>query len=174
MSFFWQQNKTIILFFVLLTGITALSFIDDEPEAKVKSLTQLLAEPLELKRSLAKERTPASDLQYPGSQPGTQADIRAQQKMELNIFCKPQGLVVKSKMHLVSLELSSCADLKDKHQLWVRNDTNGFKAHVFKMEMGKFKTDFIQLKQGSNNVILEGVLKDGQKIEQTLEIISGS
>ncbi len=174
MSFFWQQNKTIILFFILLSGVTALSFIDDKPEEKTKSLTQILAEPVESKRSPAERFNDRSPAATESSASGVAVDRKPQQKIKLSIFCNPESLKSAFKTHLASLELSSCVELKEKHQLWVRNETNGFRAHVFNVERGKFKTDFIQLKQGNNKIVLEGILKDGQRVVQTLDIISGS
>ena len=174
MSFFWQENKTIILFFVLLSGVTALSFIDDKPEQKTKSLTQILSEPVEHKRSPAERFNDRSPAAAEPSATETAAKKQIQQKLKLSIFCKPESLYAILKTHLAALELSSCVELKDKHQLWVKNETNGFRAHVFNVEIGKFKTDFIQLNSGSNKIVLEGILKDGQKIVQKLDIISGS
>lgn len=177
MNFFWQQNKTIILFFLLLSGVTALSFIDDKPEQKNKSLTQILAEPVESKRSPAErfnDRSPAATESSASVASGAMAKKDSQQKLKLSVFCKPENLSANLKTNLAALELSSCVELKDKHQLLVKNETNGFRAHVFIVELGKFKTDFIQLKRGTNKIVFEGILKDGQKIVQTLDIISGS
>ena len=99
---------------------------------------------------------------------------KSQQFMKVQIFCDSQILKLNSEKNLVMLELASCLTLQVKHQLWVKNETNGFKAQIFKVEAEKFKTDFIQLNKGMNKVSLEGILKDGQKIVQTLEILSGS
>lgn len=154
--------------------MTAVSFIDDKPEEKTKSLTQILAEPVESKRSPAERFNDRSPAATESSASGVTSDRKLQQKLKLSIFCNPESLKAAFKTHLAALELSSCVELKEKHQLWVRNDTNGFRAHVFNVERGKFKTDFIQLKHGNNKIVLEGILKDGQKIVQTLDIISGS
>ncbi len=157
--------------------MTAFSFIDDKPEQKNKSLTQILAEPAESKRSPTErfnDRSPAAAESSAPVTAGTVPEEYSQQKLKLSIFCKPENLSANLKTHLAALELSSCVELKGKYQLWIKNETNGFRAHVFKVELGKFKTDFIQLKHGTNKIVFEGILKDGQKIVQTLEIISGS
>lgn len=176
MNLFWLQNKIIILFFLGLTGLTAFSFVQEEGLAKTKSLNEIIAETSEKKRSpdeLFNERLPAT-VDAAASVSTTSLKKKSQDQLKVQIFCGPGNLKVNSAKYLVMLQLSSCLALQEKHQLWVKNETNGFKAQIFKVEAEKFKTDFIQLNKGMNKVLLEGVLKDGQKIVQTLEILSGS
>ena len=167
MKLFWQQNKLIICFFILLSAATVISFVDNSVENQPKVLAKILAEPAGFQNFVQenKLRTPASEPKNTKSK---------EQKMGMVIFCNPKSLHFKSENHLLMLELTSCAELKEKNQLWIKNETNGFKAQVFKLNSKKFRTDFIQLNAGLNNVTVEGVLKDGQKIVQTLEIQSGS
>ncbi len=158
MSLFWLKNKTIIIFFIFLTGLTLQSFVDDQPHAP---------------QPVTNNRLPAAvdeNLEH-----ATKAvDKESQQKIKVQIFCEPRNLKMQSLKYLVMLELSSCVPLQEKHQLWIKNETNGFKAQIFKIESAKFKTDFIQLNKGTNKLLLEAILKDGQKVVQTLEILTGS
>lgn len=176
MNLFWLQNKTIILFFLFLTGLTAFSLVDQQEPVKSKSLNEILAESTKKDRSpeaLFNERSPAAIESVPKNV-STNMKKKSQQQMKIQIFCDSENLKLNSVKYLVMLELTSCLALQDKHQLWIKNETNGFKAQIFKIEAEKFKTDFIQLNKGVNKVLLEGILKDGQKIVQTLEILSGS
>ena len=165
-----------ILFFLFLTGMTAFSLVQEENVAKTKSLNEIIAESAKKKPSpdeLFNERSPAT-VDATLSEVTSNLKNKSQDKLKVQIFCGSGNLKLNSAKYLVMLELSSCLALQDKHQLWVKNETNGFKAQIFKIESEKFKTDFIQLNKGMNKVLLEGVLKDGQKIVQTLEILSGS
>ncbi len=176
MNLFWLQNKIIILFFFFLTGLTAFSLVQEESLAKTKSLNEILTESPVKKRTpdeLFNERLPAA-VEAATNDSTPSLEKKSQDQLKVQIFCDSENLKLKSAKYLVMLELSSCIPLQEKHQLWVKNETNGFKAQIFKTESEKFKTDFIQLNKGMNKVILEGILKDGQKIVQTLEILSGS
>jgi len=158
----------------MLTGAMVFSFMEQPVESKSKSLAQILTEPIERHPNSGAERGPANIDGKKLEPVGSSSSRKKEQKLALKIFCVPGDLKINSDQHLVMLELSSCADLKEKHQLWVKNETNGFKAQIFRLEDSKFKTDFIQLNKGANKLSLEGILKDGQKVVQTLEILSGS
>lgn len=161
---FWNQNKILVCFFVLLTGITVYSFFDQSDEEK-KELTAKVSAEL-IKNAQAKvDRQPASMAEKP---------IKTNTR-KIKVFCSPAtDLKVRSEKSLLMLEVSTCKELSGKHQLWVKNISNGFKAQVFKISGQNFRTDFLQLNDGLNKIEIEGILKDGQKIVQTLEIQSGS
>ena len=74
---------------------------------------------------------------------------------------------------LVMLNLTLCHEIKSTG-VTLTNRTNGFKAQLFKLTAKNYRTDFIQLSKGNNILVIESVLKDGQKKVQTLEILSGS
>ncbi len=158
----------LIVFFILLTALTAFSITDSTIEEVPKPLAQILEEP-----PISKIAKTENNSREPASTSEVKSQV-SDQSAALVIFCDPKSLNFKSAAQLLILELTSCLELKEKHQLWVKNETNGFKAQIFKMTPKKFKTDFIQLNVGTNKIVLEGVLKDGQKIVQTLEILSGS
>jgi hypothetical protein len=67
-----------------------------------------------------------------------------------------------------------CKESKSLNKIIIENQSNGFKAQVFKLEANNFKTDYIQLNEGLNKLKLEVILKDGQKLAESLEILSGS
>lgn len=96
--------------------------------------------------------------------------------LKVDLFCAASGKARFKKVPqpLVMLDLAACEALKSERHIWVKNSTNGFKAQVFKTGDKNFRTDFIQLNSGNNRLIIESVLKDGQKRSQSLEIISGS
>lgn len=163
MVIFWNQNKILVCFFVLLTGITVYSFFDQSEEEK-KELTAKVSAELIKNAQTKVERQPAAVAERP-----VQNNTR-----KIKVFCDPVELKVRSEKSLLMLEVSSCKELNGKHQLWVKNISNGFKAQVFKISGQNFRTDFLQLNDGVNKIEIEGILKDGQKIVQTLEIQSGS
>ena len=144
------------------------SFIDSsQNEEPAKPLAKILAEPAQPQAF------------EPGIQSRQPASVKINslskdQKLAFVLFCDSKNLRSEVKAQLLMLELTSCHDLKDKHQLWIKNETNGFKAQVFRLTAKKFKTDFIQLSSGKNIISIDGVLKDGQNLKQTLEILSGS
>ncbi len=110
--------------------------------------------------------------------PRTPAGLQAQKKeaIKVDIFCSGvnKARVKKVSQSLVMLDLKICESLKSERHIWVKNFTNGFKAQVFKTGDQNYRTDFIQLNAGNNFLIIESVLKDGQKSSQALEILSGS
>jgi hypothetical protein len=75
---------------------------------------------------------------------------------------------------MVMLNFRLCKQAKLIDTVSVLNETNGFRAQIFKSHDSKFKTDYIQLNSGSNKIIVEVILKDGQKNVDSLEILSGS
>jgi hypothetical protein len=73
---------------------------------------------------------------------------------------------------LMMMNFKMCA--KNAVSISLKNHSNGFKAQIFKVGKENYKTDFIQLSKGSNHLKLEIILKDGQKLEDSLVILTGS
>ena len=139
---------------------------NSQNEESAPPLAKILAEPasfVKIDKKLS-SRQPASSVT-----PATR-----EQKLSFVLFCDSKILSGAAQAQMLMLELTSCSALKEKHQLYIKNETNGFKAQVFKLTGKKFKTDFIQLSPGKNIITVDGVLKDGQIIKQTLEILSAS
>jgi hypothetical protein len=160
---FWTQNKILIVFFICLTAATAYSFFDQSDEDQ-KALTAQVTAELQKNAQKNSVRSPAA------------VDIKKikPQSQKIKVFCDSKDLHFHFDQSLVMLEVNSCQKLQGKHQIWIRNLSNGFKAQVFKLSDQNFKTDFLQLQSGINKIEIEGILKDGQKIVQKLEIQSGS
>ena len=95
-----------------------------------------------------------------------------------NFFCNhsvdAKAATTSVESQLVMLDFTICRDLKNVSSITLLNQTNGFKAHIFKTDNFSYKTDFIQLDKGSNNITVEVVLKDGQKKQDSLVILTGS
>lgn len=160
---FRQEAQFILMFFIFLTVFTIYSNLGIEPEnPSVKTLEHHQENMLILKpRS---DRTPASISE-------TTAPVLTKE-----FFCLPGGKVTQEKVGkpLVMISFKVCPKQKLISQMTIENQSNGFKAQIFKVENDKFKTDYIQLNSGANHLKLEAVLKDGQKLEESLEILSGS
>lgn len=160
----YREVQYFVLFFVMLTGITLFTYLDPEidPKSAARSLQSINDEIIHLKPSLS--RAPAS--------------LSQEDKLSLHkeFFCKTLGGAVQDKIvkNLVMINFKLCHDLKLINTMAIENHSNGFKAQIFKMEHDNFKTDYIQLNNGLNKLKFEAILKDGQKIEETLEILSGS
>lgn len=92
-------------------------------------------------------------------------------KDEKNALVKPTQKV---KKNMVMLRFKICLDEKQIQSVTLFNETNGFRAQIFKHNLGQYKTDYIQLNDGSNKVSAEVVLKDGQKSLDSLVILTGS
>lgn len=187
MRVFFKEDQLILIFFVILTVITVLSNIDvgsvDE-KMRVKSLSDLnkdlnndatdnfkdsqtdkIDEAAENNRNLA--RRPASQ---------NQNDLSVLQKEFLCKTATPMQNKVSDRVskNLVAISFKLCYESKLTDRVVLQNQSNGFKAHIFKINKNFFKTDFIQLNSGLNILKLEVFLKDGQKLEESLEILSGT
>jgi hypothetical protein len=169
---FLNESKFILLLFAVMTVATVVSYTDFESEKPVSSRSaDEIVKATETKNPLAllmvdekKPRTPAA------------VDSNRKETLKVEAFCSGGGKARFKKVpqSLVMLDMSLCETLKSERHIWVKNSTNGFKAQVFKTGNKNFRTDFIQLNSGNNRVIIESVLKDGQKRTQSLEILSGS
>ena len=163
MKSFPTEAKFILLFFAILTIFTVFSnFNLDSGPANAKSLRNLTNEIVNVKPSLL--RTPAS--------------IEEESSAILNkeFLCKPAQNIVRDKVNkpMVIISFKMCQESQFIGSIALENESNGFKAHIFKLEKNNFKTDYIQLNNGINKLKFEVVLKDGQKIIESLEILSGS
>ena len=149
---------------MLLTAVTVFSNFDFENDEKPTKLSLSEFEKKPTAEQKSSERQPAS--------------INEIESLTLNkqFFCQPSKISGQDKVskRLVMLNFKICRDLKAVQQLSIENQSNGFKAQIFTLETKSFKTDYIQLNEGVNKLKLEAVLKDGQKLVESLEILSGS
>lgn len=168
----YREIKYNIIFFVLLTLITIFSIIDLESEQKptLRSLQNINDELVGEKLDLL--RRPASNSTEPTGTENSVDSLYINKKF----FCRPTENVVQDKVlkNMVMVNFKLCLELKLTNSITFENLSNGFKAQIFKIEENNFKTDYIQLDNGLNTLKLEVILKDGQKIEESLEILSGS
>ena len=156
---FRKEAQFILMFFVFLTVFTIYTNLGLEPETTTTKTQQdiLIVKP----RS---NRSPAS------------VSEATAPVLTKEFFCRPGAKVVQEKVgkSLVMISFRMCPKPKFISNVTIENQSNGFKAQIFKVENDKFKTDYIQLNNGVNRLKLEVVLKDGQKLEESLEILSGS
>lgn len=160
---FRKDAQFILMFFIFLTVFTIYSNLGIEPETtSTKSLQHHQQDVLIVKPR--NNRTPASV-----------QDVTAP-VLNKEFFCRPGAKIVQEKVgkSLVMISFKMCPKPKLISHVMIENESNGFKAQIFKVENDKFKTDYIQLNNGVNHLKLEVVLKDGQKLEESLEILSGS
>jgi hypothetical protein len=101
---------------------------------------------------------------------------KTNETLKVDVYCKNTGPARfrKTSENMVMLNLNICEEIKSLRHIWIKNETNGFKAQVFKTVGKNYRTDFIQMSNGTNKLSIESILKDGQKRVQSLEIISGS
>lgn len=160
---FRKEAQLILMFFVFLSVFTIYSNIGMDPEPVLSnSLNFNPPEALNLRPKLFRE---------PASIPEISAPI-----LTKDFFCGPQAKLSQDHVgkSLVMISFRLCPKLNLIQNMVLENQSNGFKAQIFKLEKNQFKTDFIQLNNGINYLKLEVVLKDGQKLQESLEILSGS
>lgn len=165
MKKFFKEAKIILTFFVILTVVTVLTNIDFNSDQTVtrKSLQNLNKEIVSVQPNFL--RGPAS----------VQNDKDSLILSKEFLCDSPLGAVQeKVSQHLVMINFKMCREPKNVREIFIENQSNGFKAQIFKLEANNFKTDYIQLNQGLNKLKLEVILKDGQKLAESLEILSGS
>ncbi len=166
---FLNETKIIIIFFVVLTASTVLSLFEIAPE-KAVSLS-----PQEMVRSNSSlTSTGQSMAQLKRAPAGIDPHVDGLIQVDVNCEKTQPARFKKTNENLVMLSLNICDPLKTEKHIWIKNESNGFKAQTFKTSEKNFKTDFIQLNNGTNKLSIESILKDGQKRVQSLEIISGS
>ncbi|MGZ6485346.1 MAG: hypothetical protein ACXWQQ_02385 [Pseudobdellovibrio sp.] len=96
--------------------------------------------------------------------------------LEQNFFCNHSLNELKNRVDssLVMINFKLCKEIKNIESISLVNHSNGFRAHIFKNSNSNYKTDYIQLNSGVNNLVIEVVLKDGQKNTDSLVILTGS
>lgn len=159
---FRKEAQFILMFFIFLTIFTIYSNLGMDSETTAnKSLQGSSAEIINVKSKIS--RIPAS---IPEAAP----------ILNKEFLCKPSAKQVQDKVgkSLVMISFKMCTKEKLIVNVALENQSNGFKAQIFKLEKNKFKTDYIQLNNGINKLRLEVILKDGQKLEESLEILSSS
>lgn len=167
MKAFISEFKFIILFLVLVTGVSGFTNFEvwNEPAPSHLKETGLLAK-VDVKPIVPKLRGLAS--------------VKAEAGTSLNksFFCNhsydSKAASEKVSKNLVMLNFKLCKDQKKIAMLTLMNKTNGFKAQIFQPNPESYKTDYIQLSDGSNNIVVEVVLKDGQISRESLVILTGS
>lgn len=90
------------------------------------------------------------------------------------LLCKSLEEIVQDKVskNMVMINFKLCREAKTIQAVKLENKSNGFRAQIFKREENNFTTDYIQLDKGFNQLQLEVILKDGQKLVELLEIVS--
>lgn len=159
---FRKEAQFILMFFIFLTVFTIYSNLGMEPEVAVQTLKNHQQDFLDGKVKPARAPASISDVATP--------------ILLKEFLCKPSARIVQDKIvkSLVMISFKMCQNQKLIANMAFENESNGFKAQIFKVEKNKFKTDYIQLNSGVNRLKLVVVLKDGQKLEESLEILSGS
>lgn len=162
MKTFLKDAKFILIFFLFLTIFTVFSNFElGADQAEAKSLESINNEIGAAKTN--RLRVPAS------------IDEHALLILNKEFFCNPLGKSVQHKVvkPIVLINFRMCQEPKSVLSLSLENQSNGYKAQIFKMDLRNFKTDYIQLNEGLNRLKLVVILKNGQKIEESLEILSG-
>ncbi len=152
------------------TAATVSSYIDGAvPEkAAVRSAEDIV--------NATKTESPLALIVPAGKRDPAAVQSQKTEVLKADLFCenKERARFKKVSQTLLMLNLNVCTELKSSRHIWIKNVTNGFKAQVFKTGAKDYRTDFIQLSSGNNKLLIEAVLKDGQKRTHSLEIISGS
>jgi len=103
------------------------------------------------------------------------ASLREIKPLYLNkeFFCKNSKNTIQNKWEqsIIMINFKICSDPETLSHITFENLSNGFKAHIFKMEDGSFKTDYIQLDSNINKLKLVVEKQDGQRLEESLEIL---
>lgn len=166
----WIKSRFIILFFLALTSLTAFSYVrlGDESVDQNQSLYALL-------QQRANSKSP--QLRRPASERSQRSSGSDSLSIQHELFCSSTGhspSQSKVRGNMIMLNFKLCKNLRHVAQLAIQNESNGFRAQSFQVATNNFKTDFIQLSPGNNRLRLEVVLKDGQKLTEALDILSGS
>ena len=166
MKTFLSEAKFVLLLLGVITAISGISNVDFENDL------QIAAKP-DLRSKIEDE---LAETKWAQRQPASISESRPL-ALEKDFFCnhslddsKPEKIL----RSMVMINFKLCKESKLIEKISLVNETNGFKAQIFKSEKSKFKTDYIQLNSGANKIIVEVILKDGQKNVDSLEILSGS
>lgn len=166
MNTFLSEAKFILLFLGVMTVVSGMTNVDFEGDFNAAAKPDLRSK-LESEADIAawSKRQPAS---IPDQVPLA---------LEKDFFCNHSlegSKSAKISKSMVMLNFKLCKQAKVIESIAIKNETNGFRAQIFKSPDAKFKTDYIQLNSGPNKIIVEVILKDGQKNVDSLEILSGS
>ncbi|MES2768560.1 MAG: hypothetical protein V4596_05375 [Bdellovibrionota bacterium] len=119
------------------------------------------------------ETTPMQliESQITGRAPASVAASVAMKSTEvLKIDCANFNQEVKIPAHQVRLEGYLCDKLPNQKEISIRNETTGKTATLFNKGKSEYMTDFIQLKDGKNQITLSYVSKNQQvkKVDLTI------
>ena len=168
MKSFFTDAKFILAVLAIVTAISGVSNLDLDSDQKPSFEKSDLSSGF-----LVVEKSTARPSRSMASVESTTSQVVVQ-----NFFCnhtldeKINSATVGTQM--VMLNFKICKDMKNISSVSLYNKTNGFKAQIFKTDNFNYKTDFIQLDHGTNNITVEVVLKDGQKKQDSLVILTGS
>jgi hypothetical protein len=165
---FLADAKFILILLAIVTAISGVSNMEVEAEQK----------PSFQRSDRGTGFTIFDNQAAPNRQVASIAPAAVSQVITQNFFCnhslETKAAVKSVDSALVMVDFKICKDLKNVEAVHLINQTNGFKAHIFKTDNFSYKTDFIQLNKGSNKITVEVVLKDGQKKQDSLVILTGS
>jgi hypothetical protein len=163
----FSEVKLALLFLILVSILSGFTLVDKDPEKIVlnKAASQnKVGSAISVGQFF--KRTPAS------------VNVATDTTLSTQFFCPHEKTLQmpmqKVKKNMVMLSFKICLDEKLIQSVTLFNETNGFRAQIFKHDLGQYKTDYIQLNNGSNKVQAEVVLKDGQKTVDSLVILTGS
>ena len=162
MKRFLRETKFVLCFLIVLTASTILSLSDSEVDAAPIKPAELIKIDAPIVSHVEGNRSPASIQETKNEILNVRVNCDEEKKSQQNALNT-----------FVMLNLNLCHEIKNTG-VSLTNMTNGFKAQLFKLTAKNYRTDFIQLSKGTNILVIESVLKDGQKKVQTLEILSGS
>ena len=165
---FVRKQYWLFLFFIGLSILTVFSYRDSEVQvSKVLTPKEIMKEAIQVVLSDTKNnrrKIASADL-----------DLNSESILKIDAFCSEKLPKIYLRKSLAILQINACLKEFPKTQNFkVINVTNGYKGQVFKTGEKKFKTDFIQLNNGANEIQILFYTKDRQTITQTLEITSGS
>lgn len=167
MKVFWSESKFILIIFLILSIIAIVSNIETENNQTSASV-QIETQPKPT-RSVAS---------IPNEKPKLIPTTSDNHVLAKELFCSEDGkksVTKKSiKENRLVMKFSLCKALGNFESIHMVNESNGFRAQIFKLSQKQFKTDYVQLSVGLNKIKIQLILKDGQIREEWLEIISGS
>lgn len=187
MRLFFRDFKFILFLFCVFTFFTVNTYVDLNLSKKVRqALSQfqkkeLLRMPaaLESSQDLLSQSNLNDDVKSNTKSTDVKTNrriVQQTQTLKSEFLCgeSEKNRFKKVTQQLIILNFKICKPVKSVRHVWVKNYSNGFKAQVFRLSEKKYQTDFIQLNKGSNQLLIDFVLKNGQKKSQQLEIIAGS
>jgi hypothetical protein len=165
---FFSDAKFVLILLAIVTAISGVSNIEIEGDQH----------PTFQRSDLANGFLVFDDKGAPSRNVASVTTAGSSQVLTQNFFCnhsvEKKTVTANVDSQLIMLDFKICRDLKNVESVSLANETNGFKAHIFKTDSFSYKTDFIQLDKGSNKITVEVVLKDGQKKQDSLVILTGS